>query len=378
MANKMKKSEDFTTALMKELSKNAYNYYVYNRDYDRFGRPSTTKSVKLFLEMILVFILKSLRLTVSKKRYRTDLKRIEEIEVYFGGLNNLYAQLNDENSKRTLVELVAYRILGRHRVKLSLNNKSFWRKKKEVCNLLSGTQTIPFINWKLHHFDLNAIGYNIELFNTQLGVLGIFILEQYKYDKCSKALQAEKDDFVIDAGGCWGDSALYFANAVGEEGKVFSFEFIPSNLEIMARNIALNPHLKDRIEIVKKPLWDLSGKALFCTNHGPGSRINENKPEGDFVTVSTVSIDDFARENKLKKIDFIKMDIEGAELSALRGARNTIERFKPKLAISVYHNFAHFAEIPEFLNSLNFKYDFYLDHYTTHLEETVLYAIPRP
>ena len=68
------------------------------------------------------------------------------------------------------------------------------------------------------------------------------------------------------------------------------------------------------------------------------------------------------------------MDIEGSELNALRGAEKTIKKFRPKLAISLYHRQDDFITIPEYLNNLNVGYNFYLDHFTIHHEETVLFA----
>lgn len=60
-----------------------------------------------------------------------------------------------------------------------------------------------------------------------------FIQKQYEYfTDINDSIKTEKGDVVIDAGGCWGDTALYFAHEAGNDGKVFSFEFIPKNLEV--------------------------------------------------------------------------------------------------------------------------------------------------
>ena len=71
---------------------------------------------------------------------------------------------------------------------------------------------------------------------------------------------------------------------------------------------------------------------------------------------------------------FISMDIEGAELSALKGMRETIKHNMPKLAISVYHSPEHLWEIVLFLHELVPEYKFYLRNYTSYSFETVLYA----
>jgi hypothetical protein len=94
------------------------------------------------------------------------------------------------------------------------------------------------------------------------------------------------------------------------------------------------------------------------------------------LRISTLSIDDFVKRNRIPKVDFIKMDIEGAELSALRGAVETLKTSKPKLAIAVYHDVNDLVQIPTFLSELNLGYRFHLDHYTIHSEETVLFAEP--
>jgi hypothetical protein len=72
------------------------------------------------------------------------------------------------------------------------------------------------------------------------------------------------------------------------------------------------------------------------------------------------------------------MDVEGFELKALKGASSTIAKFRPKLAISLYHKPEDFFEIPIYLKSYYPFYRLYLDHYTIHAEETVLYAIADP
>ena len=71
------------------------------------------------------------------------------------------------------------------------------------------------------------------------------------------------------------------------------------------------------------------------------------------------------------------MDIEGAEPSALEGAIETIKKFKPKLAIAIYHSMDDFVNIPNWILDLNLGYEIFIDHYTIHAEETVCFAKPR-
>jgi hypothetical protein len=88
----------------------------------------------------------------------------------------------------------------------------------------------------------------------------------------------------------------------------------------------------------------------------------------------TTTIDSIVAANNVPRIDFIKMDIEGSELGALNGAEAAIRRWRPKLAISLYHRPEDFFSIPLWIDGLALGYKLYLDHYTIHSEETVLYA----
>lgn len=75
------------------------------------------------------------------------------------------------------------------------------------------------------------------------------------------------------------------------------------------------------------------------------------------------------------EVTFIKMDIEGAEMPALQGAKKTILRCKPKLAVSVYHKPEDFVAIPKFIKSLRDDYKYYLRAYSRTGCETILYAV---
>jgi hypothetical protein len=71
------------------------------------------------------------------------------------------------------------------------------------------------------------------------------------------------------------------------------------------------------------------------------------------------------------------MDIEGAELAALQGAEESIRKYRPKLAISLYHAPEDFDSIPRYLTGLHLDYAFYLGHHTIYQNETVLYCVPK-
>ncbi len=177
---------------------------------------------------------------------------------------------------------------------------------------------------------------------------------------------------------------MYFADRSSQQGKVFCFEINPDNLAILERNLALNRHLADRVIVERKALWEKSGQTLGFKPYGPGTSLFNSGPSGPVsllqsdesgsVKVSTISIDDFVQERGIKKVDYIKMDIEGSELAALHGAEKTLRRFRPRLAIALYHREDDFIAIPSYLNELDLQYEFFLQHFTIHREETVLFA----
>ena len=87
-----------------------------------------------------------------------------------------------------------------------------------------------------------------------------------------------------------------------------------------------------------------------------------------------ISIDDYVHEHKIR-VDVIKMDIEGGEYDALKGAENTLRKFQPRLMISAYHRPDDLWVLRELIQQINPNYKFYFGHHTPVQWESVLYAI---
>jgi FkbM family methyltransferase len=350
--------------------------YEQQKNYDefRFGKKNESIDKKLF--SILVFFLSKVGLTTIKYAKTNVEDAIIYISGYLEKLEWLYSMLADEQSKSTLVEVIAYRALGHKKIKLSVNNPKHWDNLRLAENLVVGDKSIStgFMHFKLFEMDLNKIGYPIRFYYAPEGIVIDFIEQQYRCLTSGFAIECDEGDFAIDAGGCWGDTALYFASKAGPSGKVYSFEFLPSNLEIYRRNLDMNPELKRRVELIENPIWSTAGEEIAIDANGPGTRLRPSDSSHDKMRFRTESIDHLVETRRIEKVDFIKMDIEGAELNALKGCEQTLRRFKPKLAVTVYHSVDDFWEIPEYLKSLDLDYKFYLRHFTIHAEETVLFA----
>lgn len=192
--------------------------------------------------------------------------------------------------------------------------------------------------------------------------------EQYRY---SDIVEPVKGDVVIDAGAYNGDTAFWFLKYIGEEGKVYSFEPVNSNFDIINEKIRIN-NTRNIIPI-KSGLWS-EEKTLNIIGFGGGDSSFLAENGGSEVKV--ISLDKFVKDNNIQKVDFIKMDIEGAEIQGLKGAGETIKKLKPKLTICVYHSKRDIYEIIDFINSQEQNYRFYLRHNSFSWFETVLYARP--
>jgi len=289
--------------------------------------------------------------------------------------SRLYDALSDDQSRNLLVDLLVYRMLGYRRIRLPLDTPAYWKSLEDIENAMDKDDVVAtgFLDWRLHRINTSRWGWPIDLYSSPVGVLTQFVNEQYFCRDQNNPVTPASGDVVIDCGVCYGDTVLQFAAACAPNGRVFGFEFAPSNLVIAEQNLALNPSLAERIELIRHPVWSESGTPLYVSGAGPATRVSSER-RSDGMRCETLSIDDFVNKRNLDRVDFIKMDVEGAELHALRGAAETIKTFKPNLAICVYHNLMDFIEIPEYISSLVEEYELKLRHYTVYLGETVLFA----
>lgn len=179
-----------------------------------------------------------------------------------------------------------------------------------------------------------------------------------------------KINTIVDCGAYNGDSFLAFAEAFKEStgcdfgGTAYLLEPNIDNYEQLD-SISLNYKGVKPLQI---GAWDKEDELTFLTN-GTSSGIVS---AGD-VSICVDCIDHILQG---ERADFIKMDIEGAELYALKGARNTIETYHPILAICVYHRREDLITIPEYIRTLYEGYKFYIRAYSLYSTELVLYAVP--
>ena len=179
-------------------------------------------------------------------------------------------------------------------------------------------------------------------------------------------LDFSENEIFIDAGGFNGDTTVKFAKTTGGRYKqIYVFE--PN--QKLSSECRTNLADLTNCMIIQKGVWD-SKQVLRFVEAEEGSRIVDEME--DLSEIETDTIDDVLEG---KPATYIKMDVEGAEINALKGARKTICKYKPKLAISVYHKRDDIWEIPMLLLRYNPEYRFYLRVYSFTGNDTVLYAL---
>lgn len=285
------------------------------------------------------------------------------------------SRLENSSSQLLFDQLLLYRMLGQMHVKLPTNTPMFWHKRKLEDALFSGNANETGSLGNLKYFDLEFLGYTIRLKAWPINISASFSEQQYFYRENGVVIAPSEGDYVIDAGSCFGDTALAFAAAVGDTGRVYTFDMVPHHLNILQQNLEMNPKLASRIEIVGYGLSDISNalpEAMPSESASNGTIQPDARLDDGNFPVRT--IDDLMSIGRPSRVDFLKMDIEGSELAALHGAEQTIRKFKPNLAISIYHKPEDFYLIQEYLDQLGLGYQFYLGHYTIHAGETILYA----
>ena len=171
--------------------------------------------------------------------------------------------------------------------------------------------------------------------------------------------KVKTNDVVLDAGANCGHLSLFFSKLVGKDGVVYAFEPDSLNSRRINKNIELNIDLADNIKIEDLLLWNENKLVDFYEAGTVGSSAVWIPDSDKCVQKEAIKIDDWVIKNKIQKLDFIKMDIEGAEIEALEGCVQTIENLKPNFAIASYHivnGEATYIKVEEFFKKRNYPY----------------------
>jgi len=168
----------------------------------------------------------------------------------------------------------------------------------------------------------------------------------------------------VDGGGYVGDTATEVIKNYPDFSKIYLIEPIQQHLNIAKRELG---HYK-AIQFIpvglsnKKATLEFNEEKSFSTIYGKGT-----------LKIDVDTIDNLIDE----KVDYIKLDIEGAEQDAIDGAKRTIQQYKPILAICIYHKAEDWYRVPEKILEIEPNYNIYLRHYMEGIFESVMYFIPK-
>jgi FkbM family methyltransferase len=293
----------------------------------------------------------------------------------------VHDQLSDAPSRDYLIRFILYKILGHTHVRFPQIGPDFWRLYNSVESYQVSRASAPFPSQWLpvptfvNRYHLPFSGSSLKVNTSDVSFLETLLFDQYRYNQGGADVSVRPGDVVIDAGACWGDTTLAFSVRAGKRGRIFGFEMIEENLAVLRTNLAENLELAETIEIIESPLASTSGQEYWVSSNGAASTLKRTPGQGKRVL--SVSIDDFVESKNLETVNFIKFDIEGAEKDALLGAKDTIRKYKPTLAVSVYHKNEDIIELPRIIKTLYPDYHLYLHGVCLNYGETILFARAR-
>jgi FkbM family methyltransferase len=186
------------------------------------------------------------------------------------------------------------------------------------------------------------------------------VFDPYKVNPSSydnPNMQVQKKDWIIDAGAAEGYFSIFAAEKAKNGATILALEPLSIMRDSLLQTAKLN-----NIKYFKHLPFALSNKeekVLFKLDpeHICDSKINEKNIKSAYTELVTVTtIDKVTKEQNLFGSGLIKMDIEGFEMKALEGAKNTLGTHKPSLAIAVYHEYANANKCAEIIKNANPEY----------------------
>lgn len=178
--------------------------------------------------------------------------------------------------------------------------------------------------------------------------------------------QLSEHEVFVDGGAFNGDtSGEFIKHCHGNYKDIYAFEPDANNFKLLERFA----HSHKNMHVCRLGLSD-HAETVFFNSDSSSSKIDENGHEN----IKIDSLDNILESNI--NVTFLKMDVEGSECKALKGAENIIKRCRPKLAICTYHSISDMINVPLLIQKMEPDYSLYFRHYTNGIVETVCYALP--
>ena len=311
-------------------------------------------------------LLNKCRKLINKKFDKDKIEKIESEDNFIKALiegenfNIFYDMLKDNISKKFFKKATIYRYM------LAFYPEAFGNIKNSM-HLVFKYSIVNIFYWifKRILFIIQRFKYplEIEVFIT----FYIFGLKQYNI---KNIFEVKNDAVVFDIGAFKGDTAYFFSKKCSNKARIYAFEPDENNYKVLLK-------IKDKYKLNNV----IASNILFSNSETEINFLSMylNRPA---VKMKSTTIDKFVEENNIEIIDYIKMDVEGAEKNILEGAIKTIRKFKPSLAIAIYHGGKLFMEdfynIPIFIkNIINEDYEYYIRTFHPAGLETILFCKPK-
>ncbi|WP_307972108.1 FkbM family methyltransferase [uncultured Brachyspira sp.] len=311
-------------------------------------------------------LLNKCRKLINKKFDKNKIDKIESEDNFIKALiegenfNIFYDMLKDNISKKFFKKAIIYRYM------LAFYPEAFGNIKNSM-HLVFKYSIVNIFYWifKRILFIIQRFKYplEIEVFIT----FYIFGLKQYNI---KNIFEVKNDAVVFDIGAFKGDTAYFFSKKCSNKARIYAFEPDENNYKILLK-------IKDKYK-----LNNVIASNILFSNLETEINFLSMDLNRQAVKMKSTTIDKFVEENNIEKIDYIKMDVEGAEKNILEGAIKTIKKFKPSLAIAIYHGGKLFMEdfynIPIFIkNVINEDYEYYIRTFHPAGLETILFCKPK-
>lgn len=229
---------------------------------------------------------------------------------------------------------------------LETHGQSIMTTAKVICN-----KVIYLINWTIRHHSTTSLvhaewHWARHPFSLRQRILWSSALQAWFFPEDESAIECmlhmpayepidwvdpQRGDYFLDGGGYVGWYSIRASRVVGKSGRVVTLEPDTLNRSQLERNLALNR--LENVLILPLAIWSRSGNVGW--RHGEESVWHRVTDEGE-LTQESVSIDELVNKLRLARLDWIKLDIEGGEVEALRGASRTLRDYGPKLFIEVH------------------------------------------
>lgn len=224
-----------------------------------------------------------------------------------------------------------------------------------VCDELSRQTLFAVLT---HHLD-----------NNREHLLGINRAYDAHYFR-SGLFELREDEIFVDCGAAVGETVDHFLEMTAEKfAHLYAFEPDEANFRQLSERIDRyrNRPFYKNISLLNQATGDKDCTVVFEHGGGEGSRVIESQGEGG---MQMVRLDSALPDGAT----FLKLDVEGHELAALRGAERTIRECKPRIAVCVYHRDDDLLTIPAYLKSLNPDYQIGLRHCNQVRFDTICFA----